>query len=89
MIFARIRIRTKIMRILNTIIIDKMMANIHLAGEEEDMYSGYGREDVAPELNTEDLGGPPDIRCFLSEYRISGHPITGNGQISGQNWTNQ
>ena len=30
--------------------------NLHLAGEDDDLYSGYGREDIAPELNTEDLG---------------------------------
>ena len=33
-----------------------MMANIHLAGMEEDLYSGYDKEDMAPQLNTEDLG---------------------------------
>ena len=32
------------------------MMNLHLAGEDDDLYSGYGREDIAPELNTEDLG---------------------------------
>ncbi len=39
----------------------KMMANIHLAGMEEDLYSGYDKEDMAPQLNTEDLG--TSIRC--------------------------
>ncbi len=42
----------------------KMMANIHLAGMEEDLYSGYDKEDMAPQLNTEDLGtliGPSRI----------------------------
>ena len=32
----------------------KMMTNVHLAGEG-DMYSGFGREDVAPALDTADL----------------------------------
>ena len=31
-----------------------MMTNVHLAGDG-DMYSGFGREDVAPALDTADL----------------------------------
>jgi len=31
----------------------KMIASLH--AREEDLYSGYGREDVAPDLDTEGL----------------------------------
>ena len=31
-----------------------MMSNVHLVGDD-DMYSGFGREDVAPALDTADL----------------------------------
>ena len=31
-----------------------MMTNVHLAGDG-DLYSGFGREDVAPALETTDL----------------------------------
>ena len=33
----------------------KMMSNVHLAGDTGDMYGGFGREDVAPALDTADL----------------------------------
>ena len=42
----------------------KMMANIHLAGMEEDLYSGYDKEDMAPQLNTEDLGNHTSLFSF-------------------------
>ena len=35
-----------------------MLANVHLAGNDDnddDLYSGFGTEEVAPELQTEDL----------------------------------
>ena len=33
-----------------------MMTNVHLVGDtDEDLYAGYGREDVAPALDTADL----------------------------------
>ena len=32
-----------------------MMSNVHLAGDTGDMYGGFGREDVAPALDTADL----------------------------------
>ena len=32
----------------------RMMTNVHLAGDG-DLYSGFGREDVAPALDTADL----------------------------------
>ena len=32
-----------------------MMSSLHPAGDAEDMYSGFGREDVAPALDTADL----------------------------------
>ena len=34
----------------------KMLSNVHLApSDDEDLYSGFGTEEVAPALQTEDL----------------------------------
>ena len=42
------------------------MANIHLAGGEEDEYAGFGKEDVAPALATHDLEYDPAFQVARS-----------------------
>ena len=46
----------------------KMMSNVHLAGDTGDMYGGFGREDVAPALDTADLE-------FDSGFQVMTHMI--------------
>ena len=53
-----------------------MMSNVHLAGD--DMYSGFGREDVAPALDTADLEYDPGFQAAVkSSY--GRRPPTGAG----------
>ena len=52
------------------------MSNVHLAGD--DMYSGFGREDVAPALDTADLEYDPGFQAAVkSSY--GRRPPTGAG----------
>ena len=38
------------------VILIMMLANVHLApSDDEDLYSGFGNEEVAPALQTEDI----------------------------------
>jgi hypothetical protein len=45
-----------------------MLTNVHLAGpgQQDDMYGGFGKEDVAPALATHDLEYDPAFQVSLS-----------------------
>ena len=54
-----------------------MMNNVHLAGDD-DMYGGFGREDVAPALDTADLEYDSGFQAAVkSSY--GRRPPTGGG----------
>ena len=48
-----------------------MLANVHLAGDDndDDLYSGFGTEEVAPELQTEDLEFDEGFQVILRTIR--------------------
>ena len=54
-----------------------MMNNVHLVGDnDEDLYSGYGREDVAPALETADLEYDPGFQAAVKSSYGKRPPTT-------------
>ena len=63
-----------------------MMNNVHLVGDnDEDLYSGYGREDVAPALETADLEYDPSdyYKLLLPFFEANADIVYGSRFLGG------